>query len=232
MDLAAKKILAQTKKIYAEARSYEDTGLVETTGCAADGKQFSSKVLFHTVYRSPNFFKFERRMHRSGSDGETSLVVWFDGTTGYFSDTNKQVKKIFGMQRFYKSISQILNECLVECKLFTGSVASLTLPLLLNCGATSELNSSDWSFEFSEDDYFSFKNGFNTKLTISRNSGLIKTLEKSNSRFKYRTEYLSAVSNDDVIECDFCESTIIKEIEEDSILRNIQNQVGCLLREI
>ncbi len=71
-------VLLQMRKVYANCRSYRDTGRVTTLG-QIDGGSFSASAEFATFFERPDRFQFEFTGGRMDPDGGRS-VFSFDGT--------------------------------------------------------------------------------------------------------------------------------------------------------
>jgi len=77
----AEEIVKKMAAKYAECRTYQDTGVVETTGFDKDGKKERvARIPFSLHFSRPSKFRFEWTHEFIG---KRKRVVWSDGKTAY-----------------------------------------------------------------------------------------------------------------------------------------------------
>ncbi len=93
-NITAQSIVEKMAVAYANASSYQDTGVIEHL--KGDGaSQHETVIKFRTYFARPHFFRFEWRDRDIVRSEERLSVVWNDGqqTFGYYSWDDPAVKK-------------------------------------------------------------------------------------------------------------------------------------------
>lgn len=224
MDLAAKKLAAEAMQRYSTASSYQDVAIVEKST-----DKWSSKTLTQTFFKKPDQFKFERRFQSTGREGDTCLVVWFDGKNGYFSDTENRIHRIFPFDP-RKTKAEKLDECLIQGSLFAQPIGSLTHSLLLT-GTTMRmpiLRYHDWQFvPTSDSQHFALRRE-NTFLQIAKESGLVDSYVSTRESTFCRIDFKKIQLNETIDETEFDMSKIEKDIKHATILLDLRKCIGDL----
>ena len=76
----AKEILKRVATTYAFCRSYQDSGVVETTFIQPD-RNWRERKPFSTAFVRPNRFRFEFRSKIGNGGGEDRYLVWREGSS-------------------------------------------------------------------------------------------------------------------------------------------------------
>jgi hypothetical protein len=78
------QVIQQMALLYAQCRSYEDQGQLETITDPRTANERKERLAFRTAFVRPNFFRFEwkRFDSYSGKPGDPESV-WCDGSTSY-----------------------------------------------------------------------------------------------------------------------------------------------------
>jgi outer membrane lipoprotein-sorting protein len=76
-NLTARQILDRTAKVYAQCKSYRDSGVVKAAHIAGAGR-FNVEQRFKTAFLRPGRFRFQSS-EKAGDAPETGLIVWRQG---------------------------------------------------------------------------------------------------------------------------------------------------------
>jgi hypothetical protein len=233
MDLLAHNIVKSVLTEYSKVQSYSDVGLVETTFNIDTSEEWTSKTLFRTVFKRPEFFRFDRRFKLAHeSRPEISMVVWFDGKNGYRSDIDGKIERVLSGPLFRKPKQEVLEDCLSSCSLFTGKLTQLVHSLLFTeLQERSYLKIRTWKSIPTTDGLSDhcLENG-PVSVFVDRETSLIKAvMDRDIEKNSLRKTIVSNIEVDGEIDLAVFDSKKIKtQLYNDSILADFRKTIGPL----
>jgi len=230
MDLVAHRVVKDLVLKYSNLKSYQDCGIVEIAFNPDAETKWTPKLLFRTLFKSPDNFRFETRLRVSQhvNADDIPMVVWFDGKAGYSSDPEKKVKKIFGPLSVMHTPESIIGECLSVCFPFSGSISRFVHPLLFqHLKGRSGIEQQIWESDLSDPKIYRLHSS-DYWLSISRELLQIEEISDSSSKkgLWKRTRFTSVILDADIDVGAFERKEIEAEIEGNQILADLKSEMA------
>lgn len=229
MDILSKKVVRSVISQYSSLKSYIGEAVVETTYNKGIENEWTSKILLRTVFKSPNLFRFDRRIGMKKR--EQSIVVWFDGKNGYISDSSRNGHNTSGVFSAFKRPETRTKDCLNHCFVFSGVVNTILHPLFfLDLHQHCELERENWICDLSAEHYLLRTSEMS--IQVERESLLInKIVEyRADTTVRELTIFTSHALNEEIEPSMFDRRIIQKDLTANQILYDFRSKVGALVK--
>lgn len=225
MDILASKVVDSVLSKYSSLQSYIDEAVVETTYNQGLESEWTSKVLLRTVFKSPNLFRFDRRIGLKAK--ESSVVVWFDGRYGYISDSSRNGQNASGLFAAFKDHEARIKDCLNHCFVFSGFVNTILHPLFFSyLHQHCELRRENWTCDLLPESYVLRIPALS--IQVERESLLISQIVnyRANATISDSTTITAQRLNEEVDLSLFDRRLIWRELKANQVLSDFRERGG------